>query len=217
MRQTLVSWASIFALVTAIAGGCDERTPESHRRAPRVVDSSSELFVIEDTEEAKIARSTEELIGNWTPPAKVELARPSPSALARKRGRVVDDPPPAELVDPRAEIAAPSPRTAREEKLPSVAPRRDDPGWYTPPPPPSPRSTAINVSLVVGAIAVGMGTTAAASSDGAPGDRAFLFTTLGIGAASFGTALVLHLTEPEAKPKAGANVSFGPLGMRGTF
>jgi hypothetical protein len=223
MRRTLVSWTSLFALVTVVAGGCDGRTPEPIRRMPRVVESTSELFVIDEADSAKV-RSTEELIGDWTPPAKIETLH-APAPVAHKRPAFARErPPPSENVEPRSEVEPP-PRDAPPEtkapvqaERPTVAPPREDPGWYTPPAP-GPHSTAINVALAVGAISVGLGTTAAASSDGAPGDRAFLFTTLGIGAASFGTALVLHLTEPETKTKAGANVTLGPgmIGLRGTF
>ena len=75
----------------------------------------------------------------------------------------------------------------------------------------------MNVSLAIGALGVGMGSIAASSGDGSPGESVLAASWLGVGAAAFATAGILYAMEPgPAKP---INIMAGPgmVGLRGTF
>jgi hypothetical protein len=228
--RALRSWVGFFSLVVALSGGCGRREETPTQRAPNVVDSSAELFAVDDAG-TKNEGVTHELVGDWTPPAVIETARPPlPRARVAKK---VDAPAKAEVVqvEPPVPSQPPPPIASTERRVPPPAPAqaaKAERNWQTVPAPDvrGPYRTAIDVSVAVGAIAVGMGTTATASGDGAPGSTAFAIGALGVGVVSFSTALVLYLIEPAppAKPNANANASArgvsltpGLLGVRGTF
>lgn len=212
--RALLSWAGIFSITVAISGGCGQNEETAAERAPRVVDSSAELFALDDAG-TKDERVTHELVGDWTPPAAIETVRPSTRVRANrpeaapKAEVVLEQPPPA--------IAEPPPPPERRvlPTKPSV-PAKAEPSWQTMPERRGSHETAINVSVAIGAVAVGLGG-ATAAGDGTPGQSAFAIGALGVGIVSFSTALVLHLTEPEPKPATKTGVTMTPLGVRGTF
>lgn len=216
--RTLISLASVFALVTTLAGGCERSIPEPMRRAARVADTTPEILVVDDIESATGLRGYEELTVRPTLRAAVRpppaLVRKRPGHVRTETTRITPEPKPPD--DSRAEAEAqPTPERAPAEiRVPSRPPQAtEQPSWYTPrrgePP-----STAVSVSVAIGSVATIMGSTAA-MGDGTSGERAFALTCLGIGIVSFGTALLLHATEPA--PKAGVSVSLTPIGIGGTF
>ena len=223
--RALLSWAGIFSLVVAVAGGCDRREPTPAQRAPRVVGSSAELFALDEGGTAKDERVLRELVGDWTPPAAIETVRPRPRpapAPSQKAKRVEVVRPNEEGIDetrPQEEPApTPPPRARTEAKARPAETAKPEPRWQTLPAPRNARADAMNASIAIGAIAVGMGS-AVAAGDGRTGDQTFAIGCLGVGVASFGTALVLYLTEPDAKPAAttARSVTVTPLGVHGTF
>jgi hypothetical protein len=224
-RRKILTWACVFSLATLVAGGCDRRTPDATRRIPRIADTATEALVVDHVDSAEERRGSEELIGGWTPPAVLEAAR-SPGVPVRGRRPAEatqrEPAPPNLFEEPRAELepALPAPPRERPAVVPQV-PRRaapaEQPSWYTPPPK-GPHETAIQVSIAIGCVAIGMGSTVAAG-DGSPGERAFVIGAMGLGLASLSTALVLHWTEPapKAAAKPTANVTVTPVGVTGTF
>jgi hypothetical protein len=219
MRPRWLSSASIFALVTMVAGGCDRRTPEPLRRVPRVVDATFESLIVDDVDSASAMRRTEELIDGWTPPATVELVRPPPPTKRRSpelpKQTIEEEPSPVEdpAIEAETRVVLPPSRPPAERRL--APPPREQPSWYTPPPR-GPHETAIQVATGIGVVAIAMGGTVAAG-DGRPGEQAFAVGALGLGLASLSTALVLHLTEPAPKPTVSVTLAPSMLVVRGTF
>ena len=226
--RALLSWAGIFSLVVLVNGGCDRREEIPAQRAPRVVGSSAELFAADDAGTGKNERIVRELVGDWTPPAATETVRPPPPRKAKHVERVPIAPKEEVVAEqPAQPLPAPSPSsppspvvTAPVERRAPAAQAKAENTWQTLPERRSPRTDAINVSVAIGTIAVGMGSAAVAGDNTSTGARSFAIGSLGVGVLSLSTALVLYLTEPEPKAAtktSGVTVTPGVLGLRGTF
>jgi hypothetical protein len=222
--RALLSWAGVFAVVAGVAGGCDRHEESTAQRVPRTFDGTTELFTADDAGTTKESQAIRELVGDLTTPGAIETVHPPVQAVARARKRA-DLPRKVEVdADGIVEVES-GPPVERPRPPPPTDVRRArataDERWQTVPSPRGPHETAIQVTVAVGLASVGVGS-AAAMGDGAPGEQAVAIGALGVAVASFSTALVLHLTEPEAAPKPAARttkvtVAPGPLGLRGTF
>lgn len=217
--KAVLSWAGIFSLVAFVGGGCDRREETPLQRAPHVVGSSAELFALDDAGTSKDEHVTRELVGDWTPPAAIETVRPPPPRRAKHVERAPTAPKEEVVVEERPQ------QTQQAQALPSAAAPEAPANpvkWQTMPEPSHARTDAINASIAIGTIAVGIGSAAVSGDNPSTGARAFAIGSLGVGILGLSTALVLYLTEPEPKTAAkaktsGITVTPGVLGLRGTF
>ncbi len=213
-RMAKLLLGSVFAGAVAIAS-CQH--PPSEERAPRIVESSTDIFVPEDANE----HVRESLLEDAppvprAPPQKTAMVARVPAWLERAmaEAREVETPPaPIEPMDPIAEPTPPvrflPPPPLPVKPAPLPLPQE--------PAPDRSLTDATNVALAIGAIGVGMSAAVVGADDVWQGEKVLAAGWLGIGIAGFATAGILYSMDPNPKKTINFMAGPGAVGARGSF